>query len=425
VAPPKPRLRPVDAFPLAVDGRELLALRDPSGIAERMVAVPVGLAPLLARCDGSRTLADLVAAHRADTGVLLALADVEAMVDALDRAHLLDSPAFAVRRLERLAEFRAGPRPSAHAGSAYPADRARLVARLEALERGWDAAAADWARAGRAARGASVLEVAGAPLETRAPDILVAPHIDLRVGGELYVPPYRALGRAGGADLAVVLGVGHAGIPGLFAAATTDFSTPLGTSPTDRAFVRELETAFGEPLADEELAHLTEHTVEFQVLFLQRAVGPACRVVPLLTSFGLGEVYGAPTGDRIRRLASALGDTIARRRALGERVVLVVSADLAHVGPRYGDAAPFGPEALAAVEAADRRLLAAVASGDPAAVAAEVAAVDDRYRVCGFSPIYLGLLAGAAREGRLLAYGRGPTDGAGSVCSYASLALYR
>ncbi len=112
------------------------------------------------------------------------------------------------------------------------------------------------------------------------------------------------------------------------------------------------------------------------------------------------------------------------RRARGERVVVVVSADLAHVGPRYGDPAPFDRLALLAVERADREMLGAVAAADAAGFLARVAADESARRICGFAPLYTALLAAGARRGRLLAYAQGASDGAGSVVSYASLALY-
>jgi AmmeMemoRadiSam system protein B len=186
--------------------------------------------------------------------------------------------------------------------------------------------------------------------------------------------------------------------------------------------VAELSGAFGADLTEEELVHRGDHTIEFQVLYLQRFLGPACRVVPVLCGFGYGDALG--DAARVERFAAALAGAVARRRAGGERVVLIASADLAHVGPRYGDEAPLDPAALEEVERADHEALDAVAAGNARAFLARIAAAQDRYRVCGFAPIYTTLLAAGARRGRLLAYGIGSTDGAGSLCSYASLALY-
>ncbi len=406
MAPDRPRLRTVEALAVEYGGRRLLALHDPAGLAERILTVTADAAGLLGWLDGRHTLDDVVGAHFRATGVRLSRHEVERLVETLDREHFLDSPALARRRAALTDAYRAAAhRPAAHAGISYPARPEQLLARLAALE----AEAVDGQAP--APRDAELLAI-------------VAPHIDLRVGGATYVPAYRALAAAGGADLAVVIGVGHMGIAGLFAAGTLDFATPLGVARTDREFVAELSAAFGDDLTAEELVLRTDHTVEFQVLFLQRLLGDAVRVVPLLASFGHEEARGDAAG-RVGRFAAALAETVARRRAAGARVVLVVSADLAHVGPRYGDPASFDDEQLGLVEEADRALLATVAAGDAAALLDRLSADGDRFRVCGFSPLYTALSAAGARRGRLLAYGRGPTDGAGSICTYASLALYR
>ncbi len=418
----------MEAFPVEIQGRPFLALRDPAGLAERTVAVPFELAPVLVRFDGRHTFLDLqVECMRARGGQLVPRADLEEIVALLDREHFLDSPAFAAHKAALTEAFRAAPhRPAAHAGVSYPDDAGPLAARLAAFEREADAVGPVPAAADEGKRSPGFARDSGAPADGDLA-LLVAPHIDLRVGGATYVPAYRALAAARGADLAVILGVAHGGIPGLFAASTKAFATPLGLARTDREFVAALSAAFGEDLTAEELVHRSDHTIEFQVVFLQWTLGPGCRIVPILCAFGSGEAAarGEAAAVRIERFAAALAETVAGRRTGGERVVLVASADLAHVGPRYGDPAPFDRAALLEVERADRETLEALAAADAAGFLARVAADGDARRLCGFSPLYTGLLAAGARGGRLLAYAQGPSDAAGSVVSYASMALYR
>ena len=55
----------------------------------------------------------------------------------------------------------------------------------------------------------------------------------------------------------------------MFTAATVDFQTPLGIAETDREFVNELGVELGFDPAAEELLHISEHVIEFQVIFLQ------------------------------------------------------------------------------------------------------------------------------------------------------------
>src|SRR5207253_2339965 len=110
---------------------------------------------------------------------------------------------------------------------------------------------------------------------------------------------------------------------------------------------------------DDELAHRAEHSVEFQALWLRHAVGdrPGLRIVPVLVG-SIGEAIRAGRSPRedpaVADFAAALREL---REEMGERVALVASVDLAHVGPRYGGEDPVDAEGLASVLAADRPLL--------------------------------------------------------------------
>jgi hypothetical protein len=117
----------------------------------------------------------------------------------------------------------------------------------------------------------------------------------------------------------------------------------------------------------------------------------------------------------VPRFVDALRDTIA---SSSRRVCLIAGVDLAHVGPRFGDAAPNTTDSLAAVEAADRRMLESVVAADAGGFFASVAADGDARRICGLSPIYtlLRLLPGS--PGRLLRYTQWPDpEGAVTFCA--------
>jgi len=90
------------------------------------------------------------------------------------------------------------------------------------------------------------------------------------------------------------------------------------------------------------------------------------------------------------------------------RVVVVAGADLAHMGPRFGDPEPVSPHELQRIEREDREMLGAVEAGDARAFFDAVARDGDRRRICGYSPIYATLrLLGRAR-GELRRYGQWP-----------------
>jgi len=254
---------------------------------------------------------------------------------------------------------------------------------------------------------------------------LVAPHIDLRVGGTAYGHAYAALAAAPDAERFVILGTAHQGGRARVAATRKDFATPLGTVPTDRAFLDRVARRMPEDLYADELLHRIEHAVEFQVVLLQHLLGTRrpFSIVPLLVESLHDLVLTRRSPREDARVAGAVD---ALRAALAEDprpTVLIAAVDFAHVGAKFGDEAGLTPDLLARMEAKDRRLIAAIERADPDGFFEEVAADGDGTRICGLAPLYtfLALMDGA--RGELLHYDRSRDDATASTVSYASLAL--
>ena len=71
----------------------------------------------------------------------------------------------------------------------------------------------------------------------------------------------------------MILGVAHQYCQRRFALTRKDFETPLGLVPTDREYVDQIAALAGRDLFEDELSHRTEHSIEFQVVFLQYVLG--------------------------------------------------------------------------------------------------------------------------------------------------------
>jgi len=400
--PTLPRLRPIEAFPVAVDGQRLICLRDPLEYAAGPVLVPEPTFFILTCLDGVQSTVDVQAAFVERYGSMVTAAEIAELVASLDRHHYLDSAGFHARRAEVDDAFRAAPvRPAAHAGSSYPDDGAALGRHLDAF-------------------------FAGLPPPPPARGRLrglIAPHIDLRVGGAAYGHAYRALAGAGDAARFVVLGTSHLGGGSLFAATRKDFATPLGHAATDRPFLDRLAARAPDDLYRDELLHRIEHSIEFQVVMLQHVLGKRpFSVVPILvTSFHECLRRGSSPGDdpRVAGMVAALAATLAEDDV---PTTLVAGVDFAHVGEKFGDAEGLAPALLDTAETKDRRLIAALEARDAEAFAAEVAADGDRTRICGFAPMYT-FLRLVDVPGRLLHYDRTRDDATRSSVSYASLAF--
>jgi AmmeMemoRadiSam system protein B len=239
----------------------------------------------------------------------------------------------------------------------------------------------------------------------------VAPHIDYARGACGYARAYAALAGTE-ADLFVVFGTAHETPPHLFTLTRRHYETPLGPVATDRAAVDALVRDLGEAevLADER-CHAGEHSVELQLVVLRHLLRRPFTALPVLCS----SISHLPEPARFtERFLAALG-----RAVRGRRVCFVAGADLAHVGPLYGDPRPPTPAEAAAIEAEDRRTLAHVAAGDPEGFHRAAVRGDARRRLCGIAPIYAAMRA-AGSGAALLHYERW-TDGRDSV-SFAAAA---
>jgi AmmeMemoRadiSam system protein B len=401
-----PQLRPVEAFPARVDDREVICLRDPSGVTDAVLTVPRGLAPILALFDGIRSFVDVQAEIMRQTGELVLRSQLEAMVEVLDQHLFLEGPRVEAERTRQRAAFQgAAIRPAFLAGRSYDGEPGALAAALEA-------------HFGPPAGPGPIGPPRGVLVHG-----LVAPHIDFNRSGPAYAWAYRALAEAADADCFVVLGTAHAGLDGhAFAATAKAFDTPFGPLEVDRDVLDAVERRAPVDLFAAELAHRSEHSIEFQAIWLRylrhRTGGGEPRIVPLLASFAHECLLrgGSPASEReIEGVLGAVRDAMA---AVPRRYCVVAGADLAHVGPRFGDAWRVGQTELARVQADDHALLHPVVAADAEGFFAEAMRQQDRNRVCGLSPIYalLRLLPGG--QGRLLHYGQWPDpDGAVTFAS--------
>jgi AmmeMemoRadiSam system protein B len=399
-----PRLRAVEAFPVEQDGEHFLALRDPAGYTAAVIMLPVGLLDILALFDGHHDVGEIQAVIGRGQGEPVSRVHIEKLIAALDEHGFLDSAAFAARREAVDRTFLAAPsRPANHAGGAYPGDAAALRAAMDGFFASPAGPGPVEAFRGGGLRG------------------LVAPHIDFHRGGPAYAWAYRDLAERGEADCFVIFGTCHAGMADPFALTRKDYDTPLGAARVDRDFVEALAGRARQDCFGSELAHRNEHSIEFQAVFLQYLYGGRreIAIVPVLTSFvheALARGARPEHDPRVPAFLDALRDTVA---ASGRRVAFIAGADLAHMGPRFGDPAPVSPAELEVIDREDRALLDTVEAGDAEAFYESVRRDNDRRRTCGLSPIYTLLRALDGARGTLRRYGQWP-DPQG-VVSFASV----
>jgi len=411
-----PALRPVES--IVVPDREhgkVLVLRDTQGVTDANAVIPPGLVPVVSRFTGRRTCEEIAREVSRELGAELRVEVVVQLASELEQALFLHGAAFRRARAQVEREFaEASVRPAIHAGGAYHREAGKLRRYIEqsCLE------AAGRAGAGQADATAKDGTMVG----------LVAPHIDPWRGALGYGYAYGALAEAlpEEVDTFLLFGTSHAPMGAPFALCRKAFATPFGNVAPDTESIDVLAThADGfDPYADQ-FNHKREHSLEFQVVFLKHLLGTRpFRIVPVLAGLGAQQASGDdPANDA--RVARFIDGARALVEGRPGRVVVVAGADLAHVGPRFGDERPCDAGQRAALESVDRASLKRATAMDAAAFWEHVSRDLDARRVCGLSPIWslLQSVPGGAR-GRVLHYEQTVDAEDGSIVTHAALGFY-
>jgi MEMO1 family protein len=400
-----PRLRTsLDFFPSPVPDRPGLVIRDPFQYSDATLIVPPGLVACLEFFDGAHSSLDLREYLVRATGGDLQSGEIEQhLLETLSAAGFLDDEAFLRRKEAAERAFAEAPiREPAHAGSGYPDEKSELVRTFN--------------------------EYLPSPLTpANSPKLLAiaAPHVSPFGGVDAYRAAYSALSPADADRTFIILGTSHYGAPDRLGLTRKPFATPYGEAIPDLAIIDEILTKSGDAAAMEDYCHAIEHSIEFQVVFLQHLFGPKIRIVPILCGSYANSIYrgGAPeSNDHVNRMLGTLGEIAARE---GDRLLWVLGIDMAHMGRRYGDSFSAVAEhgEMAEVALRDRARMDRMESGDPLGFWDLVQQNHDDLKWCGSAPIYTFMKAVPHARGRLLHYQQWNIDDQ-SVVSFAGMRFH-
>lgn len=383
----------------------MFVVRDRLGYTSDSLIFSPATIHILARMNGSNSLRDLQADFMRQTGQLVPIEELEGLVKTLDENLLLENYRFRNHAARVTSEFFDSPvRKMRHAGASYPADATELREKLRSFFRPENG-------------GPGLPDASGA--HTGEMVGLVAPHIDLNAGGACFAHAYKAAAEALAPQTWIVLGTGHDLVENCFALTVKDFETPLGTVACDRDICNELLRRTPFDLRESEYNHRTEHTIEFQAVFLSFVQPGAC-IVPVLCSFGAEEWNSCgPMVDDFARILSEL--VFDRNHSVG----IIASVDFAHIGPRYGDG--FKPHKRMIEEnlSRDASLLRLLEQCRAADFLATINRDCNSRKVCGVAPLYTMAKALEGRaQGNTLGQSHAVVDEQGSFVTFASMAFY-
>lgn len=397
-----PRLRNnLDFLPSPVPDRPGLVIRDPFQYSDATLIVPPGLVSCLEFFDGEHSSLDLRAYLVRATGELEVGEIEQHLLDALSTAGFLEDELFERRKEQAEKAFAEAPvREPSHAGSGYPDEKSELIRTFDEY-------------------------LAGPPAPKQKLLAIAAPHVSPFGGVDAYRAAYSALSPSDADRTFVILGTSHYGAPDRLGLTRKPFVTPYGETIPDLRLIDEIQTKSGDAAAMEDYCHSIEHSIEFQVVFLQHLFGPKIRIVPILCGSYANSIYhgGAPeSNDHVHRMLGTLAEISARE---GDRLLWVLGIDMAHMGRRYGDQFPALAERdeMAEVALRDRARIERMESGDARGFWDLIQQNRDDLKWCGSAPIYTFLKAAPSARGRLLQYQQWNIDDQ-SVVSFAGMSFH-
>jgi AmmeMemoRadiSam system protein B len=412
---PLPALKAgLEAVEIEHEGKPMIVLRDQEGIVDQPMGLSVGGFLVASLLNGRHTAEEIRTVFTKSTGTVLTSAEIQTLVSQLEKAQLLETPALHERRKKILDDFLASPtRKAQFLGNGYPQEPLELAVHL--------------GKYFQAPKGPQK-QLASQPTEKAAPWGLVAPHIDLHRGGPAYAWAYQALAECPAPDTIVALGVAHVSPNSPWVFSNKAYETPYGPLPTHPELSKELgKCLWYDPCVDEGV-HRTEHSLEFQALWLKylwREKTPSW--VPILCSSFYAFANDRPPSEisTVEEAIQKMGQVLKRRSEAGEKILILMGVDLAHVGPRFGDEIELTPDVRQKIEKEDRASLDLALQLDADGFYRSIIADDHWRKVCGLSSLYTGLrllkiMAGAhPLPAKLLTYGQAD-DPMGGVVSFAS-----
>jgi AmmeMemoRadiSam system protein B len=405
-----PRLRfNLDFMPSPDPAKPGLFIRDPYHYSNATLLVPPPLVAVLECFDGQQSTLDLRSELVRITGEI-EVSDLEKhLFDSLDEAGFLDNPRYRELKGKREAQFALeSTRAANFSGSAYPANQTKLA---ELLTQRIGSGAGTPARSVATPR--DILAIA-------------APHASPDGGWDTYRAAYRCLPSVEEAadKTFIILGTSHYGAPERFGLTRKNFITPYGEAQTDIRLVSELEKVAPNAVLMEDYCHAVEHSIEFQVVFLQHLYGPRVRILPILCGPFVKSIYqGGPPEqhEAVAQFLGALGNLAARE---GRRAFWILAVDMAHMGRRYND--PIRATAnigeMLAIEQRDRERIARIAAADTDGFWSLVQEGHDDLKWCGSAPLYTFLKVLPGCRGDLLHYQQWQIDPQ-SVVSFGAMSF--
>jgi AmmeMemoRadiSam system protein B len=353
--------RDLEFFPVQQGNQQMILIRDHLGLVREGQGIDVQLYQFMALLDGTKNVRDLqMELMRQRGGVLVDSDEINRLLKKLDAVYLLDSDNFKSAQARLVADFAFQKvRPCSHCGQSYPNSRLELKQRLDEI-------------------------LSGGEQQTQTPDgkitALASPHIDLNAGAAVYASAYQMLKDIAPSKV-VLLGTGHRLTNHLFCVTDKDFETPLGIVKSQSNLIQQLRKTGKDIVAGDDFAHRSEHSIEFQIIFLQHLYGSDnFTIIPILC----GSIQTCVPEYQRKKYREKAGPFLKKlKNLIDEDTLVLAGVDFSHIGLKFGHDKPAAYIENQA-KSHDRNLLKYLSEMDTDQFWQESINVQDRFNVCGF-----------------------------------------
>jgi len=404
-----PKLIAVDTFPVEEDGRKMYCIKDPQNSDIAPLVVSELALYIMTFFDGNNSIDSVIATLKEKYGKVIEKADLDSLVKMLDTSLLLENENYINH--QQLIEnnfFNSDTRKAYLSGLSYPESKEKLNNMLD-----------------------DFFEKAGniLPLKNENEILrgLVSPHIDFTRGGTSYAVAYREIINKSNANTYLIFGTTHyAQNDNPFILTRKPFSTPLGTIDTDTEFLDRIEDKCKWDLYEGEIFHRTEHSIEFQVVFLQHILKEKnFKIIPVLCNSFHQFIGNGSSPFEDKKISTFLTELKKIIDSYGDSVVVIAGVDLAHVGPKFGDKDQVDEKTLSWIRNRDAISLEYTEKIDAEGFYRSVEEEKDKRKICGLSSIYSMLKVTDASYGTILDYDNALEEDTGSVVTFASAGYYK
>ncbi|MBI5186671.1 MAG: AmmeMemoRadiSam system protein B [Nitrospinae bacterium] len=390
-----PEIRNIEAFPVQDQGRDLIGIRDPSNLTDKILFISQPAFFILSLFDGKHSIVDIQAKFMRRYGEMLFTEQITEIVSSMDENLFLESGNFHAHKERVENEFLGSP-------------VRRPLMELKGIKQTPEEARKEIEGCFTAEGGPGLPNGDG-----RAKDVVgaILPHIDYRRGGVCYAWGYKEIVERTDAALFIIFGTHHSCAEGIFTLTKKDFATPFGVVQTDKRFIEGLERRVSWDLFAGEFGHRNEHSIELQATFLHGVLGEKRRftIVPVLCGPAPAEDGNNAGGQNqmFWEFINAVRETVRER---GEKVFFIASADLSHMGPQFGDRELMTIDRLKLLEERDRATLSYVERADGDGFYRDVTKDGNQRKICGLYNIHALLKVMDTRGGTLIRYDMWPDE---------------